>query len=742
MKTFGRITLLALFAAAGVALAVGTGFSTVSPSVGDALDSSDTAPRDVGMRQPPEPATEDASRNMPHGATLDQPSPERAEGDSPLVIPQESVPPPDSLLPSPQPTTALLSVVPNGPLEVEPHPLRAQQAVPEADPTAAQRVFDLTRQLLAQPPAGSTDDVAMQPPAADANAGQPPAADGLPAAAPPATAPPQDVTTTVNGEGDGRLSIHIPDEPIRDVLDLLSQQGNLNVLASNSVQGNVSATLSNVDLNSALGAILKSTGYVARREGDFIFVGTPEEFQLMDQSMDRVGTRVYRPNYVTAAELQSLITPLLTEKVGVVTVSSPAETGMASDDSSAGGDAFAGAEVVLVRDYEAVLAQIDQLVDQIDVRPLQVAIEAMILSVKLDDETSLGVNFDLLRNNPNIRFTIGKPPSALPLVPGGGLEFAFLDSSLGAFVEALEEIKDTNVIATPRLMVLNKHRADIQIGRQEGYVSTTQTETSTTQSVEFLDTGTLLRLRPFISSDGLIRMEVHPELSSGEVKLKGNFTVPEKEVTQVTTNIMVRNGCTVVIGGLIREELVSTPSQVPFFGNLPLVGVAFRHTTEEVKRDEILVLITPRIVYEPEACREGHQVACEFHRRQNLYDDKMLCIGKRSVGRRYFRLAQDAWAVGDRDAALRFAEMAVHFDPLNRAAIDLRSDIWQGRRQGEHTLGRGIPHETSADVIDAVEGAPWPAEDAQEERSAPTAPLHPWDPGQPGPRTNIVRPGR
>ncbi len=115
------------------------------------------------------------------------------------------------------------------------------------------------------------------------------------------------------------------------MLDLLSEQGNLNILASKSVEGKVSATLNGVDIDSALRAILKSTGFVSRREGKFIFVGTPEDFNSIEQAMDRVGTRVYRTNYVTAAELKTLITPLLTEKIGVVSVSTPAEAGIATE---------------------------------------------------------------------------------------------------------------------------------------------------------------------------------------------------------------------------------------------------------------------------------------------------------------------------------------------------------------------------------------------------------------------------
>ena len=557
--------------------------------------------------------------------------------------------------------------------------------------------------------------------------------------------------------------MRIQDSELVEVLDLLSEQGNLNILASKSVQGKVSATLTGVDVGTALDAILRSTGYMAKRQGQFIFVGTKEDLDAMEQSMDKISTRVYRPNYVSAAELQSLIQPLVTPTTGVVSVSTQAEAGIATDDSKAGGDSFAGGDVVVVRDYEAVLAQIDQMVDEIDVRPLQVAIEAMILSVKLKDGNQFGVNFELLRNQDHTKLGFGTIPEGSDtkqfdtidvvksaavdgltrVALNSGLKFGFLDQSMAVFLNALESIGDTNVIATPRVMVLNKQRAEIQIGAKKGYVSTTITETSTSQAVQFLDTGTVLRLRPFVANDGLVRMEVHPELSSGDVIVKDGFTLPNSEITQVTTNIMVRDGCTVVIGGLIREELTTTTTQIPLFGSLPWIGAAFRNKTEGTERYEVLVLITPRIVYEPDTCREGDKAACEFHRRQAVYADQMSpLIGKRSIGRRYFRLAQNAWAAGDRDTALRFVEMSISFDPLSRAAIDLRSNIWMGQPGGDHALGSGAVATRSVESLDGQTMPDWLLNNLEREAPPGSAPLHPLDRGQPGARIDLTQPRR
>ncbi|MBN1396021.1 MAG: secretin and TonB N-terminal domain-containing protein [Pirellulales bacterium] len=562
-----------------------------------------------------------------------------------------------------------------------------------------------------------------------------------PASMPAVPAPPRK-PSSVTGGGNGTLRIRIHDEDIRKVLDLLGEQGDLNILAGKDVAGKVSATLNDVTVEEALKAILMSTGYVSRREGNIIFVGTPEDFNSIERAMDRIATRTYRPNYVAAAELQTLIAPLLTERVGVVSVSTPAESGIALDDAGAGGDKFSGGDVIVVRDYEAVLEQIDQLVVEVDVRPMQVAIEAMILSVKLQDKDNFGVNFQLLRDHPEIKFGFGSPAAALSNFKlDGGLKFGFLDSSLGAFIEALEQIGDTNVIANPRLMVLNKQRAEIQIGEKKGYISQTITETTSTQSVEFLELGAQLRLRPFISSDGLIRMEVHPELSDGDVKVDpSGITLPNKELTGVTTNIMVRDGCTVVIGGLIREQLSNTTTQVPVLGNMPVIGIAFRQTKETVERREVLVLITPRIVYEPGTCQEGGRGACEFMRRQATYADKMSIFGKRSIGRRYYRLAERAYAEGKMHKALRFAEISVQFDPLNRAALELRSDIWLNKPYEQH-VAEFVPAETPLpNPLDGETMPDWLIDELENASPGPATPLHPLDPGIPGPSNDLIRP--
>src|SRR5690606_38396753 len=218
----------------------------------------------------------------------------------------------------------------------------------------------------------------------------------------------------------------------------------------------------------------------------------------MDRTQDVITTRVYRPNYVRAMELQQLITPLLSPNVGKVSVSSASEIDIPADTVKTGGNSFAGSDVLIVRDYEMILRQVDQMVAEIDVQPKQVAIEAMILSVKLDDDYEFGVDFQLLSDQNNVRLVSGSPLAQLSdFEPDGdGLRFGFLGASTAVFTNAPETIGETNVVAAPRVLCLNKQPAEILIGSQLGYVSTTVTENASTQSIEFLELGTQLRIRP------------------------------------------------------------------------------------------------------------------------------------------------------------------------------------------------------------------------------------------------------
>ncbi|GAB4129955.1 MAG: hypothetical protein Kow0040_06880 [Thermogutta sp.] len=738
MKALLQILVMTAFGASGVALAVLLSLGTVSLPVSPFDDPH--APTITGIvspegnpLQPPRPAS--STPSIRHHELL--PGEIDSVSTRPIIEPQgTSIP--ANIPPAGQNGYASARPMPardgdhqDGTLGAFSLPTTAHPSGDQAYPTAVFPESPIGRthpQLEAARPAETPASwFTSQPPAAEAvpceaaGTGNQPGIDGVQVVAlqevvPPPTAPelatPSDKIRANAAPGD-QLVMQFRDTDLRDALHALARQMNLNVLMSNNVQGTVTASLNGLSPDEAFSAVVAAHGLAMHRQGSIVYVGTPADIQGVLQMKDAVATRIYRPNYVTAEEIKALIEPILTPEFGKITLSTAAEVGIAPDPTKAGGNAYAGVDILLVRDYETVLRQVDRILKEVDVRPAQVAIEAMIVSVNLDDRDQFGVSFELLRNKGHIRLGWGIPPTDLDKVSfDGGLKVAYLDASVSSFITALESIGDTNVIASPRLLVLNKHRAEILIGKELGYVSTTITETSASQTVDFLKVGAQLIIRPFISDDGLIRMEVHPELSTGAVQITNNFTVPNKDTTQVTTNIMVPDGATVIIGGLMREDLQTTSSQLPFLGNLPLVGAAFRNKTETTGKQEIIVLITPHIMGDYQLAAEGGRSAAENLNRQATYAETMSPLGKRSAARRYLQRAREASAAGHTLLALRFARLAVQFDPSNIEAIAFRDSL-QGICPPESAGGDILLSPAALDgeqlppeILDALEATP------------------------------------
>ena len=274
----------------------------------------------------------------------------------------------------------------------------------------------------------------------------------------------------------------------------------------------------------------------------------------------------------------------------------------------------------MIQDYESNLKIIDQIVQRVDVQPIQVLIEAVIISVELDKNKELGVNFGVVDNlgqelgvvgsgaaiNSNVGFTpasvltaAGKIMASVPPDPTGfaspdnGVKFGFVSNNTTGFIRALETMGSTKILASPRVLVLNKQRAEIQLGARLGFRGvTSQNFTSTVQAVQFLNTGTLLRLRPFVSSDGMVRMEIHPERSTGVINADG---LPNATTAELTTNVMVPDGATLVIGGLMEDEDDYQQQGLPGLSRVPALGYLFGFKQKRDIRRELVVMLTPHI---------------------------------------------------------------------------------------------------------------------------------------------------
>lgn len=571
---------------------------------------------------------------------------------------------------------------------------------------------------------------------------------------------PEIVRDPESEDGQEHFSLQIRDTEIVQVLDMLGEIAGANIVPSPSVKGKVTVNLSHVTLNQALQAILRSTGLVFEREGNLYYVSTPSEVVARAQEESRLVTKVYRPQYISVQDLQILLQPMLTQPLGkiAITVSPDGVSGSGGGFGSSGGSGsqqssssssssgFSGGQsagsiggipqggsnrlaqqdALLVRDFPEVIAQFDQIVAEMDIPPKQIHIEAMILSVKLDDSMALGVNFALLNGKDNQLVVSGNgaqlaTSSGLPGTPdativpqnpfsdfladSAGLKYGFIRGDISAFISALENLTDTNLIATPQLMVLNKQKAQLIIGDRLSYSTSTFQNNQSIQNVNFVDAGTKLSLRPFVANDGLVRMEIHPERSSAVInRITG---LPDIATTEVTSNVMVRDGTTVVIGGLIEEQVSESQERIPLLGSLPVVGPVFRNKNEETQRKELIILITPRIVNEPQAVAEGDAAKYENERRAQHFQDKLAPANRRNLTRNHYNRALLHFERGELDRARMHIREAARQNKHDRQVLRLQEQIETALREQRRSW---LPWAGNAEQVEQPVETPLPPE--------------------------------
>lgn len=494
----------------------------------------------------------------------------------------------------------------------------------------------------------------------------------------------------------GTFEIHVQGADLRGVLQLLSTQGRKNIVATREVTGTVTADLYGVNFKDALEAVLKAAGFVYREKDNFIYVYTPKQLEAELKSERKLSTRTFRLAYIRATDAKALITPALS-KDAVVTATPDASVGIAKSNSEAGGNSLAGNDALIVQDYEDNLKEVEKIIAELDVKPDQVLLEVTMLDAKLTENNALGINFSTLEG---IDFeTLGSASTALGNMSNAGLSGTSLDNApastirtdfpttsggmtigvvsnnVAAFITALEDITDVTVLANPKLLIVNKQRGEVLIGTHQGYLTNTTTEGQVTQSVEFMDTGTRLIVRPFIGRDGFIRLEIHPEDSTGTVQTLEQNVVPSSVSTEMTSNVIVRDGHTIIIGGLFREETTNLRKQIPVLGNIPYVGAAFRYIKDTTVRKEIVILLTPHIIQHTHDEGVSEQVKDDVERFRVGQRKGVQWFGRDRLAQTHMSWARQAMSEGKTDKALWNVDMALSLEPRMEEAIRLRERI-------------------------------------------------------------------
>ncbi|UCC32498.1 MAG: hypothetical protein JSU86_09485 [Phycisphaerales bacterium] len=527
---------------------------------------------------------------------------------------------------------------------------------------------------------------------------------------PTSLGPPTEITVSPRGT----VRMHVADMPLSTVLHLLSLEGQRNIIASPNVKGTVTANLYDVTFDDALQAILVSNGAGYRVAGNFVYVYTNKELaDIAAAQARRPITRVYWLNYVSAIDANSYLASLLDEDETISVPPAPA-VGLKSDAEAGGGFANAAQDFLIVTARPKVHDQIKGVLAEIDVRPRQVLIEATILRAELTDDNALGIDFTLvggvdlellgatsrgitditLGNLPQDRFEQFNATAVTDFagdVPGGGLTIGIIKDNVAIFLRALEEVTNTTVLANPKVLALNKHKGQVIVGRRDGFMTTTFTETQAIQTVEYLETGTQLIFRPFIGDDGFVRVELHPEDSVGFVNAQG---LPSEQTTEVTTNVIVRDGETILIGGLFREVTTDARSQIPGLGNIPGIGALFRSNADSTSREEVIILLTIHVVTDRDAYAAASREQFEDVERLRVgMRQGLMWHGRERIAQAQYHKALNALSAGDRGKALWHLNMALHNNAWCIPAIKLKEAMLGERAWDEDgTGGRAFLH--------------------------------------------------
>jgi type IV pilus assembly protein PilQ len=423
-----------------------------------------------------------------------------------------------------------------------------------------------------------------------------------------------------------RLSLNFQSIEVRAVLQLIADFTGLNMVTSDAVGGNVTLRLKNVPWDQALDIILRSRGLGMRQAGNVIMVAPSEELAARErlelessrqvEELAPLRTEFVQINYADAADLMGLIQAdqnnLLSER-GNVSIDARTNT-------------------LIIQDIASSLEAVRGLISELDVPIRQVLIESRIVNADETFAKDIGVRFGYSKNtkqSPETRASIGQNPQGepqvligggnagsvnyggvttfnngglenyivdLPAIPGDAASLALAIGKVGSYLLQLElsaliaEGRGED-IASPRVITSNQNEAVIESGVQIPYQ---EASSSGATSTSFQDATLSLRVTPQITPDDRIIMdlEVNQDTVSGTV-VNG---VPAINTRSVTTQVLVQNGETVVLGGVYTSSDRKAVDRTPFFGDLPYVGFLFKRTDVNTSKSELLIFITPKIL--------------------------------------------------------------------------------------------------------------------------------------------------
>lgn len=415
------------------------------------------------------------------------------------------------------------------------------------------------------------------------------------------------------------VTFNFQDVPVRTVLQLIADESKLNIVAADSVGGNVTLRLVNVPWDQALEIVLRAKGLDKRKDGNVIWIGPQQELASFEQAKEdariAIETReetiseYIQINYGNAEAIAKLLTENSKSGMGGGSIGGGSgqgqQRGFLSQRGSVSFDPRTN--TLLLIDIPKKVAEIKQLLLTLD-RPVdQVMIEARIVVAQDSFARELGAKF-------GVKDRYGVDPTNLGVSRGGGfttdlplsnpagiLNFSILGThtSLDLELQALETKGKGEVISNPRVITSNQKEAVIRQGDEVGYV-TTQASGNTTvpqATVQFKEVLLELKVTPTITQDGRVFLDLG--VKKDEIKdflSTPTGDVPQIQKREVSTAVLVDDGQTVVVGGVYEFKTRDDVNKVPFLGDIPFFGSFFKKTNKNMGKAELLIFVTPRIL--------------------------------------------------------------------------------------------------------------------------------------------------
>jgi type IV pilus assembly protein PilQ len=373
------------------------------------------------------------------------------------------------------------------------------------------------------------------------------------------------------------VDLDLKDADIRDVARAFSRISGVNIIVSDDVSAKITLRVQSMDWRQALNMILGAYNITSIEEKDYIVITTLGKRRTAEEGGDLL-TKVITLNFVGVENLQKTLQSMLTGR-GKLEVDSRSNS-------------------LVVTDIAERIVKIGEVAVQLDTRTPQVMIEAMIVDVKLTDQDQMGIDWQIahkLRPERSIETSQQLDLDTSDVTLNYGKTFAPWANFTG-YLQLWAEDKKVNILANPRVLTLDNLTAQIEILEQIPYSSSTTTDQGTVTNTEFKDAGVKLYVKPHITKDNFVILNIKTEQSFRSGWTPDNQPVIDSRKAE--TNLMVKDGETIVIGGLRKKEDTTTVDKIPLLGDIPFVGALFRKTQKDKIDTELLIFITPLVTVE------------------------------------------------------------------------------------------------------------------------------------------------